>query len=128
MGGASVDETHFERAEIAVKIAPESGEIENEITNELSWAVVSGLSASIDLDDRVRKVGFASEAGLVPGAADGVNRFVFEEEDGVGNLAEEALTGEFCLEFEGVFIGDAAQPLKFRFYRHGGQFGAITLA
>lgn len=86
-------------------------QIEDGIADELAGAVVGALAAAVDFDDGVRKEGGLAETGLVPGAADGVDRMVFEEEEGgVGRSVEEAV--DLRLLFgEGLFVGEGSEML-----------------
>jgi hypothetical protein len=95
MGDTRGDEGEFKRSKIAVKIASKSREIENRITDQLAGAVVGCLAAAIDFYDGVGESGIAAEAGAIPGATDGVDGFVLEEEDRIGYFSKASLLGEF---------------------------------
>jgi hypothetical protein len=109
--GADADEQFLQRAQIKMQVLAVLAKVEDGIADKLAGAVVSGLAAAIDLNHGVGKVGGAAEAGLVRGAANGVNGVVLEEEELIRDRACVALCDEAVLEGQGLFVGDAAQPL-----------------
>lgn len=80
-------------------------QVEDEIADELSGSVESGLSAAVDFLDRMGQRGVA-EAGAVAAATDRVNRLVFEKIDAVGSLAGEPGGNGGFLHGEGGRVGD----------------------
>jgi len=110
-GGADADEELLQGAQVAVKILAVIAKIEDGIAYELAGTVVGGLAAAIDLDERMGKMGGATQAGLVRGAADGVNGVVLEEEELIGDGAVATFGYEAILEGEALLEIDAAQPL-----------------
>ena len=109
--GANFDQQVLEGAQVAMKVLTMVAEVEDGIADELAGAVIGGLAAAIDLDDGMGKMRGAAQAGLVRGAANGVNRVVLEEQELIGDGAGAALGNEAVLEGEGLPVIDPAQPL-----------------
>jgi len=117
---ADADEELLEGAEVEVEILAVVAQVEDGIADELAWAVIGGLAAAIDVDDGVDEVGSAAEAGLIRGAAHGVNGVVLEKEELIGDAADAALGDEAILKGEGLLEIDAAKPLDGKVSgRHG---------
>ena len=75
--------------------------------------MVGGLSASADLDHRMRKVLRSTQAGLVRIAADRVDGLVFEKEKFIGGSGRVDLSrDDLFLQREGLFEPDPPQPLN----------------
>src|ERR1700734_2697862 len=79
--GTDPDEQLLKRAEVAVKVLAVIAQVKDRVADELARPVESSLPAAIDLDDGMGKVRRAAQAGLVRGAADGINRVMFEKEE-----------------------------------------------
>ena len=71
--GEGADEGFFEIAEVGVEVFSSGGEVEDGVADELSRAVVGGLTATVDFDDRVRELCGVAKGGLIADASDGVN-------------------------------------------------------
>ena len=71
--GEGADEGFFEVAEVGVEVFATGGEVEDGVADELSRAVVGGLTATVDFDDRVRELCGVAKGGLIADASDGVN-------------------------------------------------------
>ena len=86
-------------------------EVEDGVADELAGAVVGGLAAAPGDDERVREGGGVAQAGVVGGAADGIDGVVLEEEEGVGRGGVGEFAGdEVVLEGERLGVGEAAEP------------------
>ena len=110
--GEGADEGFLEEAEVGVEVLAVVAEVEDGVADELAGAVIGALAAAIDFDDGMRESGGLAEAGLVAGAADGVNGMVFEEEEGgVGVRCVEEGVDVGLLEGVGVLPGDLAEVL-----------------
>ena len=64
-----------------MEISSATIEIKNRVARELSWAVVGCLSAAVGFKNRVRHGD--AEAGLIAGAADGVNGIMLKKDEGL---------------------------------------------
>ena len=74
---AKIDENGFEGSQIQVEVASALVEVEYGVANELAGAVVGGLAAAVGLDDGEGELLACEEAGLVAGASDCIDGFVF---------------------------------------------------
>ena len=86
-------------------------EVKDQVTDELSGAVVGGLAAATDFDEWVWEFGWVAQAGLIASAADGVNGIVFQEEDGVFDFARAAFRDELELQLECLIVGESIEFL-----------------
>ena len=113
--GAREDQHLFEIPDIAVDIPPVRGEIEDRIADRLAGAVIGDVApppAFEDLEAPGRKCLRGEEemvsAGVAPERED---RFVFEEEERVGDRRRLALRHQGVLDLEGAGVRHEAQPL-----------------
>ena len=68
--------------------------------------MIGGLSSTIDLKYGVRQVGRLSQAALITGSPDCVDRRVFHEKKGLGSVSGLDFPDVFVLYFQAVLIRD----------------------
>src|SRR6476469_8769234 len=85
--GQRPDECLFEVTHVLLHVLPMPAQVENRVTDELTWPVEGGLSSAIRLDDlHLRSLGNVQFFRLAP-AAERDDRRVFEKDDRVGDRA-----------------------------------------
>ena len=77
--GKYFHQQRFKPTEITMQILPALAQVDDRITNQLSGPMISCLAPAIDQEEKMRKMCDVSEARLVTGAADGVDRIVLQE-------------------------------------------------
>ena len=80
-----------------MQVASAAFQIKDRVGHELAGTVPGGLSAPVDFEDRVRESLGTAKAGLITGPADGVNGFVFEQEQLFARCAGEIVVDEAVL-------------------------------
>lgn len=88
-----------------------SAEVEDGVADKLPGAVVGALATAIDFDNGMRKLRGDTEAGLVAGAANGVDGLVFEKEESGLGLVVQHLPDVGLLKREGFLPGEAVEVL-----------------
>ncbi len=73
-----------------MQVTPPAIEVRDGVADQLAGAVVGGLTAAVDFKDGVGQDGAGVQAGVVAGAADGVNAGVFQQKQFI-------LTGGVCV-------------------------------
>ena len=114
---ASEDQRLFDAAEVIVEVSPVLSEVEHEIADELSGAMVGGLSAAVGLDHWQAGCLGLKKAGTIGSAPDRDHGLVLEQQNRIFNLTGQSFFDELFLDLVGFLPGDAAQPSKV----HGGQ-------
>jgi hypothetical protein len=102
------------RAEVWALFAGEvAPEVEDGVADELAGAVVGDVAAAVDLVDgdafAGEKVVGGEDVGAGGVAAEGEDRGVFEEDEGVADEAGFAGGDDFGLDAEAFEVGDAAE-------------------
>jgi len=91
----------------------EAAEIEDGVADELAGAVVGDVPAAVDFvkgDTAAQEELIGGEdVGAAGVAAEGENRGVFEEEEGVLDVTGQAQGRDLCLNAEGFVVGNAAE-------------------
>jgi hypothetical protein len=109
--GTDIEQKVFDGAQVDVQVLSALTQVEDGVTDELAWAVIGCLSATIgDMDWMRQRRGF-SQAGLIRGASNGVYGLVFEEEEVIrlGGIRDLSFDN-FLLQREAVRIGDSSEP------------------
>ena len=93
---AGADDGVLQSAEVGVEIFFPFAEVEDRVADELAGAVIGGLAAAADFENRVGQGVAGAEGGLVAQSSDRVDRSVFEQEQGFDASAfEQACHGGF---------------------------------
>ena len=103
----------LQKAHIAMKVPSATFKIEDGIGDELTGAVPGGLSAAIDLENRMRQSLRAAEAGLIAGSANRINRLVLEKQKLFAPGARQIFADQPVLQVQRFLVFDAAKPLDF---------------
>lgn len=85
--GQGIDQDAFEEPEIGMEVSSVVSEIQDGVTYQLPRSMVGGLSSTIDLKYGVRQVGRLSQAALITGSSDCVDRRVFHKKKGLGSVS-----------------------------------------
>ena len=121
--GEGVHEGFLQDAQVGVQVLPVVLQVENGIADQLSGTVVGGLTTTVDLEYRMRKVRGVSQTALIARSPDGIDRCVLQQENCFGNRPRTELSDMFLLKLEGSLIrGVGAEPAG----DHGGE-GLIGL-
>lgn len=102
------------RVRVGVRwLTAEAAQIEDRVTDELSWSVESDVAAAIaveDLDAAGGQVfGWGENVGRLGVSAEGDDGWVLEQEKKIGDLAGLTQIDEFLLETEAVGVGDGSE-------------------
>ena len=103
----------FQLPEVFAQVRAVSSEVHDGVADDLARAMVGDVSAAVgveELDAMVGEFRFRDQDVIeIPGAAEGDDGWVFEEQKGIGDLAGDAAVPEVGLEVEGVLIVKEAQ-------------------
>lgn len=109
---AGPQEDFLEEAQTAVDIPAAASEMQDGISDELPRTVKGGLPSPVGFHDGMGQVGGIPQARVVPGASDGIDRLMLEQEEGFPT--SECLGHEGLLQGKGLIIGDDAQATNLR--------------
>ncbi len=117
---ASGDERVLDEAEVEMKVAAARVEVEDGIADELPRAVVGGLAAAVCFENGMWQGCRRAEGGLVAQAADGIDRLMLQQENGVAGLTGEDRGHGVFLHRQPVGVGNGmrdALDFQGRFHR-----------
>src|SRR5580693_6876279 len=104
-----------------MQIPAARAQIENRVTNQLTGSVIGRLAAPVGFEDRMGEFVNNAQARLVEKAANGVDRFVFEQDHALFAVVQ-AIIEPFFLKAKTSLVLDPSQPLNF----HKGRFARST--
>ncbi len=109
--GEQRDEHVFEAAEVTVQILSAHAQVEDRVADQLARSVIGGLPTAVRLHHGVGECAGIAQAGLIGRAADGVDRFVLEQQQLIGRGSVRRLArDDLFLQRQRVGKCDAAEP------------------
>ena len=113
-GRCSGDDRRLEAADISPQVE-RVAQLDDRVGDQLSGSVEGDVAAAIDAvelrADLAQAFGTGQQVGLVPAAADGVDREVLDQQQPVPDLPGPSLIRELVLQLPGGGVGDGAKPL-----------------
>lgn len=86
------DERVLDEPQVQVEIPPPRIEVKYRVADELARTMVGSLSSAVGLENWMRQACSGLKGGLISEAPDGVNGFVFEEENRVRFLPRQYIS------------------------------------